>query len=214
MEWSSCAPAWAAGWSAIAFQMCPFKTNATLPHTSLKWFCWLWWNYSRFHTFLTESINWPVCVAFPLFGNYFKCTQIRWISTGRNICSVVLINRRILWCSFRAARGSYSEFGSPNLGVPILLEVLSLTGSRQHRAGQIAGLPQQPLALTKGRSQFKVAVVTVCKALPGIHFSYQETVCHSMAATSRKSFILLLDWSVSEVFPADNRGQWSAVYTK
>lgn len=93
---------------------------------------------------------------------------------------------------------------------------LSSTRSRLCSTGQgrLLGSPQQPLAPTEGRSQFKVSVVTVCKALPGIHFSYQETVCHSVAATSHKSFILLLDWSVSEAFPADNRDQWSAVYTQ
>lgn len=142
-EWS---PAWAAGWCATAFQMCPFKTDAALPHTSLKWFSWLWWNYSRFHTFLTESINWPVCVAFPLFGNYFKRAQIRWISTGRHICSVVLINTSILWCT---VSGLQEAVAQSLAAVPSACQsswkcwgaLLHTQQTLQHRAGQIAGLP-------------------------------------------------------------------------
>lgn len=119
--------------------------------------------------------------------------------------------------SFRAARGSCSELGSRPLRVPVLPSArsrLCSSGQGSDSARHIAGLLSQPLAPTKGRSQFKVAVVTACRALPGIHFSYQETVCHSMAATSHRSFVLLLDWSVSEVFPAGNRGQWSAVHAQ
>lgn len=87
--------------------------------------------------------------------------------------------------SFRTARGNCSEFGSRPLRVPILLEVLR--SSPRHAAGSAAqgravtqqgrllGSSQPPLAPTEGRIQFKVAVVTVFKALPGIRFSYQET---------------------------------------
>lgn len=105
--------------------------------------------------------------------------------------------------SFRTARGNCSEFGRHPLWVPVLLEVprsaprhaadIAAQGKTVTQQGRLLGSFQPPLAPTEGRIQFKVAVVTIFKALPGIHFSYQETVCHSMATTSHKSFILLLD---------------------
>jgi len=55
--------------------------------------------------------------------------------------------------------------------------------------GRLLGSLQPPLAPMESR-RFKVAVVSIFKALPGIHFSYQGT---PMAAASHNSFILLLD---------------------
>jgi len=72
---------------------------------------------------------------------------------------------------------------------------IAAQGKAVSQQGGLLGSFQPPLAPTEGRIWFRVAVVTIFKALPGIHFSYQETVCHSMATTSHKSFTLLLGWS-------------------
>lgn len=81
---------------------------------------WLCWHYSSFHTFLTKSINWPLRVEFPLFGNYFKC----YISTARQAHLQRGVNKQKdpVMHTLGTAWGSCSEFGSRPLRVPILLE--------------------------------------------------------------------------------------------
>lgn len=91
--------------------------------------------------------------------------------------------------SFRMVRGVSSEERSP----PRHRADIAAQDKTVTQQGRFLGSFQPPLAPTEGGIRFKVAVVTIFKALPGIHFSYQETVCHSMATTSHKSFILLLD---------------------